>query len=50
MSKIDFTLLNKTTALFGKRGSGKSVMGRQLIEDENTFLGTTSFSFLQQSE
>ena len=45
MSKIDFTLLNKTVALFGKRGSGKSVMAKQLIEDEKRLFKSNIFLF-----
>ena len=45
MSKIEFTLLNKTVALFGKRGSGKSVMARQLIQDEKHLFRNNIFLF-----
>ena len=45
MSNIEFTLLNKTTALFGKRNSGKSVMARQLIEDEKHLFRNNIFLF-----
>ena len=31
---IEFTLVDKTVGLYGKRGSGKTVMARQLILDE----------------
>ena len=34
MSKIEFTLVNKTTMIAGMRGAGKTVLAKQLIQDE----------------
>jgi energy-coupling factor transporter ATP-binding protein EcfA2 len=42
---IDFTLLNKTVMLAGKRGSGKSVLTKQLIQDERHLFGNRIFLF-----
>ena len=42
---IEFTLKNKTVALFGKRGSGKTVMARQLISDEKHLFRGNIFLF-----
>lgn len=45
MSKIEFTLKNKTVALFGKRGSGKTVLAKELIQDEKHIFGNRIFLF-----
>ena len=42
---IDFTLLNKTTCLIARRGGGKSVMAKQLIQDEKSLFGNRIFLF-----
>ena len=42
---INFTLLNKTTALIAKRNSGKSVLSHQLIDDERHLFGNRIFLF-----
>ena len=42
---IEFTLENKTVALFGKRGSGKSIMARQLIQDERNIFRNNVWLF-----